>query len=149
MKYRRLSEEELQEMEKEFVQYLVSNGIDAPEWKKIQKTDAAEDWILGFSDVVLQKVLEGVEFLEFRSSHEARFFSCSSEEMNMIAMTSSDVDLTKPEEVALAMQNPGKIELYKGSKKYAKSRELELFEMTQTGCVISDGKLFELLKGMV
>jgi hypothetical protein len=149
MKYRRLSEEELHEMEKEFVQYLVSNGIDAPEWKQIQKTKKSEEWIIGFSDAVLHKVLEGIEYLEFRSAHEARFFNCSSEDMRMIAMTSTDVDLTKPEEVVLAMQDPGKIELYQGSKRYIKARELELFEMTETGCVISDGKLFDLLKEMV
>ena len=130
MKYRRLSSEELQEMEQEFIQYLVSNGIDAADWKKIQKTEEAETWILGFSEAVLQKALEGINYLEFRSSHEARFIECGKEGMRLVAMTSSEVDLTKPEEVALVMQKPGKIELFKGQKKYTKEREIELFEMT-------------------
>lgn len=150
MKYRRLNSEELQELEQEFIQYLVSNGIDAPEWESI-KTDApkADAWIDGFSDSVIQKVLEGIKYLEFRSAHEARFIECGPEEMKMVAMISQDVDLTNSKELEDAVKNPGKIELFKGNKKYSKSREEELFALTQTGCEISDGKLYLLLKQMV
>ena len=149
MKYRRLSEEELQEMEQEFIQYLVANGIDAGDWKKIQQTDEATNWIENFSDVVLQKALEGIKYLEFRSAHEARFFECGEKEMNLVAMTSKEVDLTNSEQLTAAINQPGKIELFKGNKKYSKSRELELFEMTQSGCEITDGKLYLLLMQMV
>ena len=36
-KYRLLTLEELQELEKEFVEYLVLNGITADDWEKIKK----------------------------------------------------------------------------------------------------------------
>lgn len=151
MKFRRLTAEELGEMEQEFIHYLIANGIDAPEWEKIKSAggDEAEQWILGFSDMVLQKVLEGVNYLEFRSEYEARFFECGSEEMNLIAMISRDIDLNDTEQLEAATKNPGKIELFKGNKKYSGNREEELFAMTQSGCEISDGKMFLLLKQMV
>lgn len=36
MKYRRLTAEELSGLEKEFVHYLIINGIDAQEWEKLK-----------------------------------------------------------------------------------------------------------------
>lgn len=37
------------------------------------------------------------------------------------------------------------IKAYTTEKLYAKSREEEIFEMLENGCVISDGKLFKAI----
>ncbi len=150
MKYRRLSAEELEEMEQEFIQYLVSNGIDAPQWERIKaESDEAQMWLDGFSDVVLQKVLEGIRYLEYRSAAEARFIACGEHEMNMIALVSKQVDLTDSEALKAAVVKPGKLEVFKGTKPYSEDRESELFKLTQSGCEISDGKMYLLLKQMI
>ena len=151
IRYRRLTIEELNEMEQEFIQYLVANGVEAKDWELLKENDSEEVqlWIDGFSDVVMQKVLEGVRYMEHRTSNEARLFECGEKEIYLIGMKSVEVDLLNPEELASAAVEPGKIELYKGAKAYAKAREDELFEMIQAGCEISDGKVYQLLKQMV
>ncbi len=76
MKYRRLSTDELQELEKEFVHFLVSNGIAADDWVKLkeEENDKAEALIDTFSDVVMEKVLGKVDFLEKREKSSVLFF---------------------------------------------------------------------------
>ena len=41
------------------------------------------------------------------------------------------------------------IEIFKATKHYSKSREVELFEMTEKGCEITNHTLYDLLKQMV
>ena len=59
MKFRRLTNEELQELEKEFVQFLVSNTVTADDWEKIKEDnpERAEGLIEIFSDIVFEKVI--------------------------------------------------------------------------------------------
>ena len=46
MKYRRLTNEELAELEKEFVRFLVSNTVTSEDWEKINEwwETWKEDW---------------------------------------------------------------------------------------------------------
>ena len=59
MKYRYLTPEELQLFEDELIQFLIVNGIDGPEWEKINKTnpDKARELVGLFSDVVIHRSL--------------------------------------------------------------------------------------------
>ena len=64
-KYRLLSTEELLDFEKEFIDYLIVNGIDAREWESMQSSNK-EDYnriIELFSDVVFEKILRQTRFL--------------------------------------------------------------------------------------
>ena len=150
-KYRRLTVEELDEMQQEFIHYLVANGIEAIDWKRLKEKDEsqAQLWIDSFSDMVIQKVLEGVKYIEHRTSNESKLFECLPDEIRLIGLRSEEVDLLDPEQLAAAANNPGKVELFKGVKKYSKKREDELFELLQSGGEISDGKMYLLLKQMV
>ena len=51
-KYRELTTLELKELEKEFIDYLIVNGITADDWVKIkeEQQEKAEDIITLFSD---------------------------------------------------------------------------------------------------
>ena len=150
-KYRRLTVEELDEMQQEFIHYLVANGIEAKDWEQLKEKDEsqAQLWIDSFSDVVIQKVLEGVKYIEHRTSNESKLFECLPDEIRLIGLRSEEVDLLDSQELAAASLNPGKVELFKGVKKYSKKREDELFELLQSGGEISDGKMYLLLKQMV
>ena len=74
--YRILTEQELKELQPEFIQYLASNGIDAEKWKSILESDATErDIHLElFSDIVLQKSLEKITFIEHRTPTDIKLF---------------------------------------------------------------------------
>ena len=149
MSFRKLTDDELEELKDEFIQYLVANGVDADLWEQYKKdeTEKAELFVQQFSNVVLQKSLEKVEYLEHRTPSDLKLFYCGKEGIDLIALKSSVVDLTN-----MAEFNPEdfkNIEIFKASKPYTKNREVELFELTEKGCQITSHMLYDLLKQMV
>ena len=63
----------------------------------------------------------------------------------------SDLDFTKdivPEEMIIKLQSSdAKLQMYSANKKYKDENRLqEIFQMMQWGSLISDGKLFRLLR---
>ena len=58
MKYRRLNEAELKDLEQDFIRFLASNQVTADDWKKLKdsKSDQADGLIGLFSDQVFDKV---------------------------------------------------------------------------------------------
>ncbi len=149
-KYRELTSEELKELEKEFVDYLIVNGITADDWVKLKEDDKekANDIITLFSDVVFEGVMRKVQFLEFVSASEIRTFQCLEQKMVLVGMTTDNPnhDFTDKDFIAQASSQPPQgIKVYTSEKAYNQSREAELFDMIQNGCYISDGKLFKVL----
>lgn len=129
MKYERISQEELEKMEKEFIDFLVINGITAADWISIKENEPlnADKIINQFSDVVWESILRSTKYLDKIEENTSYFFKC-------------DV-----EDIYLIMINNGNKTKKATSKKYTKSREQEMFDMILSGCVISDGKNFKEL----
>ena len=150
MKYRRLSTDELQELEKEFVHFLVSNGIIAGDWVKLkeEENEKAETLIDAFSDIVMEKVLSKVEFLEKRERSSVLFFHALKDSFEVIGISCSDpsLDLTKEETIKELAQEAKGIDLFTTSQRYHKSRAIEIFELTELGSFVTNGKLFQVLK---
>lgn len=150
-KYRRLNREELQELEKEFINFLVVQGITADDWESLKKEDqlVAESKINEFSDLVLHNVLQKLSFLEYRSKSEVKCFQCLKNQLVEVGLTAGpnkDTDFTDPAFLEKASIEPPKgIKVYTRSKEYRKERERELFDLISAGCEISDGKLFKTL----
>lgn len=149
MSFRKLTEGELEELKEEFVQYLVANGVDASLWEQLKKDESekAEFFVQQFSNVVLQKSLEKIEYLEHRTPSDVKLFYCGKETIDLIALKSSVVDLTNIAE--FNTEDFKDIEVFKATKPYSKNREVELFEMTEKGCQITSHTLYDLLKPMV
>lgn len=149
-KYRELNPEELKSLEKEFVDYLIVNGITADDWVRIkeEEKEKAEDIITLFSDVVLEGVLRKVQFLEFRTKSDIKAFQCLNDKMVLVGMSSdnSAVDFTNESFFQKASSEaPSGVKVYTTEKPYGQSRESELFEMIQNGCQISDGQSFKAI----
>lgn len=150
-KYRRLSKVELQELEKEFVEYLIINGIAADDWERLKQEELgkAEDIITLFSDVVFEGILRKVKFLDYYSAYEVKSIQCLADKMVLVGMHSSDPkhDFTDADFIKEAsIHAPGGLEVYSSEKEYIKKREEELFELLKGGAIISkDGKLFKAL----
>jgi hypothetical protein len=149
--YRLLTIEELTELEKEFVEYLVLNGITAEDWVKMKEQDkaGAEQIIELFSDVVFEGIMRKVNYLEYRAENFVHAFQCLSDKLVLVAMESEDdttVNFLDPSFIEAATINPPeKLVVRTTSKTYSKTRERELFDMIQAGCTISDGGLFKAL----
>lgn len=150
-KYRLLTLEELEGLEKEFVDYLILNGITAEDWIKIKQEDTGNTnkIISLFSDVVFESIMRKVEFLEYREAKEIKTFQCLADKIVLVGMkadTNSNVDFTDPAFIQQASLNaPDTLKAYTSEKPYDLQRELELFDMIQNGCTISDGKVFKAL----
>ena len=149
MKYRRLTEEELQALEQEFVNFLAAAQITGPDWEKmkINEPQVAEELIDAFSDLVYEKVLKNIQLLEYRDAKTLNIFKFEEDKILLLGLRvkeKSEMDLTKPESFKLNNLTISSLTVIKTERKYSKSKEMEVFELIQNGCVITDDKLYEL-----
>ena len=156
-KFRLLTIEELKEMEKEFVEYLILVGITADDWVKIKNEDPenAENIVHLFSDVVFEKIMRDTQYLEQRHAKELKALQCLKDKFVLIGLNAlkipaspggNEANLLDSEYLKKAMQSPpSNLEVYTTEIPYKLSREEEIFKMTKEGFDISDGKLFKTL----
>lgn len=144
MKYRHLTQEELEYLENDLKQFLIINHVYAEEWEQLnrEQPEKATQLIELFSDHVLQRVYEKVRFLEHRSKDACFVFNCKKESMELIAIQVKDqdpgTDLSSPESIHEALTTRGiHLSFFKNEKQYSGSREEEIHRMLETGCVNS------------
>ena len=159
MKYRKLTIEELKDMENEFVRFLVSNGITADDWEKIKinDTNQADGLVDIFSDVVFEKVLEKVKYIEFRTPHGIKTFRCLEDKIELLGLkinSNSGIDFTKGQplqDMLVYIKNApdGNVQMYSAEKAYKENNpKKEIFNMLENGASISEGEIFEALLKM-
>ena len=150
-KFRALTLDELQSMEKEFVDFLVLNGIPGDDWVKIKKGDPekADGICEAFSDVVFTKILKNCRYLERHASKQIVSIFCDENKMflqGLDAPIDMDVDFTNKVEFEKLKTDPPKgLQTIKSEKEYSKDRELEIWEMLNDGFFVSDQKLYMAL----
>ena len=151
MKYRILSDSELKELETEFIQFLVANGIDDAEWKKINNNDPdkAIEFVETFSDVVFEKAFNKVQFLEHLEPTSIKVFMFGSDKIYLISIDSKHPDIDfrdKDVLTALAtnfLEYKDHLTIYKTNKAITENRELEIFKMLKDGCLVIDENRFK------
>ncbi|NNE28030.1 MAG: hypothetical protein HKN16_00235 [Saprospiraceae bacterium] len=157
MKYRRLSLAELKQLEPEFIKFLAANTITGADWEKLKEAEPAraEGLIELFSDLVMEKTLENVSFLEFRTAKEVRCFFCGPAKIVLCGLSTPRIEGFSFEDLSgnnslqdLLSSGQVQLETYRTEKGYQKERNLEIFSMLQSGCMISDGQLFKTLETM-
>jgi hypothetical protein len=145
-KYRRLTLVELEELKKEFIDFLVINGIVADDWKKMSETNIEKsDLVIDkFSDVIFESSMRKVSYIEFVSEKSIKCFQCLENEITLVG-----VDAPKDSNINFASDNwkdeLNELKIYTQTKGYIKQRELELFDLIKAGASISDGNLFKQL----
>ena len=158
MKYRRLDLAELKTLEKDFVRFLASNHITADDWVKLKKEnpEKVEDLLDVYSDIVWNKTLSQIQYLEFIRPTDCKLFYCKEEEIHLLGlsivkdagMNFLQINLVTdlPELIA---EYKEQISVYSSKKAYQKDREKELFDLLESGCLISkEGHLFQLLDAL-
>jgi len=154
MKYRMLTDEELEVFAEDLKHFLIVNGVHAEEWEEINKNnkDKAVELVQLFSDNVLQIVYEKIKFLEHRSEKSCLVFHFESDKIELISLNAKEgeTDLSAPETIHDALVNrPNEITLFKTSKKYSKERETEIHEMLEQGCVNSSEEFWNSLNKLI
>ncbi len=150
--YRDLSLDELKHFEQEFKEFLAVNGIDSDLWLEIKNSnqEKVNQLISSFSDVIYNSVLMKMEYIEFATEHDIKYFFYGKEKAELIGLQSSEITFEDPKKVLQAIEEKKvSIKTYKTSKVYTKKREVELFEMLKNGCQPSDGSMFKTLSGIV
>lgn len=148
MKYRRLTKQQLEEMHKEFINFLATQSITAQEWKQIkeEKPEVAEEEIDIFSDLVWEGVLSKIEYLENISANQMHLFWLKDKEMNLIAIRVSQpgIDLRTKDGFAWFKQNfmGDAVEIMTAVKAYSEDKLMDRFELIEKGAIITKGDLY-------
>ncbi|MFM7023698.1 MAG: DUF6495 family protein [Flavobacteriales bacterium] len=151
MKYRILADSELKELEKEFIQFLVANGIDDSEWKKINNTDPdkAIELVEMFSDIVFEKAFTKVQFLEHLEPKSIKVFMFGTDKIYLIGIDSEhpEIDFRDRNVLTALASNfqeyKDKLKIYKTNKPISENREMEIFKMLKDGCLVIDEDRFK------
>ena len=131
-RYRRLDLDELKELEPEFINFLAVNGIEASEWEQIKAEDTAKmnEFVDMFSDMVFDKILSEIEYLNFSADGKFYYFKCDDDILRLIV-------------IEMESEESEYASIYSAEKEYTKERKTELFDMLQMGCEISDGAQYK------
>ena len=150
-KYRLLNSDELKELEKEFIDFLVVNGIDANEWQSIQKEKPEDvDRILElFSDVVFEKILRQTKYLVYQSGTDLYVFNYAEDKASLLIGQFQDIETLQSSDENAIMDfvraNEIKMNISYQEKEYVQGREEEIFKMIQSSCQIMGEQLYSLL----
>lgn len=143
-----LTLEELESMEKEFVDFLVLNGIPGDDWVKLKTNnpEKADGICEAFSDVVFTKILKSCRYVEKHTPKHVVSIFCDENKMFLLGIEAPDeisIDFTNPNDFnILKNQPPVGLQRIKSEKEYSKEREVEIWEMLNNGFFVSDPKLY-------
>ena len=155
MKYRMLSAEERQHFDEDFKYFLISNGVKNEEWLEMNEKspEKAQKLVELFSDAVLDIVYQKIHYLEHRTNNSCMVFYCGETEIQVISLVAkkgASADLSSPESIHSSLKNKAsELEVFESTKKYDKTREMEIHEMLEQGCVPSHVDFWNSLKSLL
>jgi len=154
-KYRILTSDELMQLEKIFINFLTVNSITSDEWTKIMSSNKEKmnSLIEEFSDVVFEKTLSNIKFLENRHSKKILMYKFNKDHILLEGIeieneTSFDFrDKFSLEQLnGLFTDENIKISFIIGNKPYFEDPKKEAFDLMESGAMISQNKLlFDLI----
>jgi hypothetical protein len=152
VKYHKLSEEQFNEMHKEFAIFLVAQSITKKDWNiiKSDKPQLLDNYLNSFSDLVWDKILSDCEYLEFSTSNQLYLFHTKERLIDVLILkidsNLADLNTSKGFKKVLDLLQSDRINIFKSSKAYTSSRNSFIYDYLKKGAMISKGKRYELLK---
>jgi len=148
MKYQRLTKEQLEELQPEFVNFLAVQTITATEWAALKRDqpEVAEQELDVFSDLIWEGVLDKVEYLEHFSPQHMFLFQIDGTTINLISIKIENemVDITTDEGYAWLQANlmADAVNLFTSSKILKEDRNADIFALIKQGASITKGQLY-------
>ena len=136
-------------MHQEFINFLAAQSITGDEWKylKEDKPEVAEDEVDIFSDLVWERVLNNVRYLENISAQHMHLFHCTEKEMKLLSVKimNPEIDLTSSVGFSWFKKNwqSDFVEYLTASKAYSDDANLDKFKLIEQGAIITKGELFQ------
>lgn len=155
MKYRQLTTEQLNEMHEEFAVFLASQKIDANKWQEIKDTkpELVEEEINLFSDLVWEKVLSKTKYLCNIADKSINLFRCDAENIHRIVIKckKENFDFSNKADYNWFINNSKdkSLSYFKGQKAYFKEKNLEIFDLIEKGCLITNKDLYESVYSII
>jgi cag pathogenicity island protein 24 len=155
MKYTRLTKEQLEELQQEFINFLASQTISGEEWKQIKEKqpEVAEQELDLFSDLIWEGVLSKANYLQNCSSRQLFLFNLAKNEMQLIVVKITDpsIDLMTTHGFEWLQNNISShsVELFTATKNYSQDRNRDIFELIRQGAEIVTGKLYNAFQKFI
>lgn len=152
MKYERLTKEQLDELHEEFATFLATQSIDKDMWIKIiaDKPTLAEEQLDLFSDMIWERVLENVSYLENIASNYLFLFHIGEKAMHTIIIQILDKskDVTTKEGFLWLKENmlSESVQIRRGSKQFGEDKLQDVFTLIRQGAEISQGILYRAIE---
>ena len=146
MKYRLLTKKELEPLNEEFLKYLLVANVTPQNWEVLKKedTEAAEKHLEVFSDMVLDRILSTISFVDIVLTDRVEVYQFLKEKAYIFAIenkTKGSFDFTSQILKDLDLKQ---VNIIKGEKQFNQDRELEIFKILQKeNASISNGDLFK------
>jgi hypothetical protein len=155
MKYTRLTKEQLEELHPEFINFLATQTIDKKEWDdlKTNKPEIALQEIDVFSDLIWDKAITNVRFIDHFSKNHIFLFKCHDTFLeSLIVQTSNEmIDFFTNEGLEWLGNNlfSNVVTIQIGKKDVTDNRNEEVFKIIQNGGIISKGELYIKLTALI
>jgi len=155
MKYTRLSKEQFESLHYEFSQFLAAQSIDKHQWKaiKTEQPERTEELLDVFSDMVWDRSLEQITYLENRSDYHLFLFKCGEDTIDLILIRlQKDCPSLMREDYRKWLEkniSDPRVSVYEASRKFADTIKMEKYKLMEQGACVSDGKSFEDLKSFL
>lgn len=152
MKYQRLTKEQLDELHEEFATFLATQSIDAQMWVEIiaERPNVAEEQLDLFSDIVWERVLEKVTYLENIAPDYLFLFHIGEKAMHTIIIQILDksIDVTTKEGFLWLKENmlSESVQIRRGSKQFGEDKLQDVFALIRQGAEISKGILYRAIE---
>lgn len=119
MHYPCLTYAQLESLEKDFVAFLIVNGVEGDTWQSLNETNPSKAQELAnlFSQLVWEKVVKETRHVK-RISETERVFGYLGEDQGVLL---------------IGQQNPSGWTFHRANKQWGKSRESEVFALLQQG----------------
>ena len=149
MKYTRLTQQQLEELHPEFINFLATQSITAEEWTtlKKEKPGVAEEELDVFSDLIWEGVLSKVEYLENISELQMYLFHLTDKEMKLLSVKvmNPEIDLRTTIGFNWFKRNfqSDFVEYLTASKAYSEDKNLDKFNLIKQGATITKGDLYK------
>jgi hypothetical protein len=155
MKYARLTKEQFDELNQEFITFLATQTIDKVEWDTIKanQPEVAEQELDVFSDLIWEGVLSRAEYLEHFSKNHIFLFQCFETYIQSIVLKSlvPETDFLTKKGLQWLIDNmfTETIEIKTGKKVFTEERNASIFGLIQQGSFLSDGQLFKQIISII
>lgn len=155
MKYTRLTKQQLEALEQEFINFLATQSITGTEWQKIKRDqpDVAEEELDIFSDLIWEGVLAKVKYLENISAQHMHLFFCAQKEMKLISVKILNPEINLNTKIGFNWFKKNWqsdfVDYMTASKAYSADKNLDKFGLIQKGSVITKGDLYRWFENVI